>query len=143
MSKVVINDDKSQLDVIKIHDFLTHHSTWAKGISLATVATSIEHSICFGAYLNGEQVGFCRVITDQATFANLVDVIVWPEHRGKGISRLLMAAVLQHLSVQHVRRFTLATSNAHGLYQKFGFTALSKPDSFMEIYKPDIYSQTG
>lgn len=139
MSKVVINDDKSQLNVAKIHDFLTHHSSWAKGISLATVATSIEHSICFGAYLNAEQVGFCRIITDQATFANLVDVIVWPEHRGKGISRLLMAAVLQHLSVQHVRRFTLATSNAHGLYQKFGFTALSKPDSFMEIYKPDIY----
>lgn len=143
MSKVVINDDKSQLDVAKIHDFLTHHSSWAKGISLATVTTSIEHSICFGAYLNAEQVGFCRVITDQATFANLVDVIVWPEHRGKGISRLLMAAVLQHPSVQHVRRFTLATSNAHGLYQKFGFTALSRPDSFMEIYKPDIYSQTG
>ena len=143
MSKVVINNDKSKLNVAKIHDFLTHHSSWAKGISLATVATSIKHSICFGAYLNAEQVGFCRVITDQATFANLVDVIVWPEHRGKGISRLLMAAVLQHLSVQHVRRFTLATSNAHGLYQKFGFTALSKPDSFMEIYKPDIYSQTG
>ena len=143
MSKVVINDDKSQLDVAKIHDFLTHHSSWAKGISLATVTTSIEHSICFGAYLNAEQVGFCRVITDQATFANLVDVIVWPEHRGNGISRLLMAAVLQHPSVKHVRRFTLATSNAHGLYQKFGFTALSKPDSFMEIYKPDIYSQTG
>ncbi|MCD1600318.1 GNAT family N-acetyltransferase [Rheinheimera aquimaris] len=96
MSKVVINDDKSQLDVAKIHDFLTHHSSWAKGISLATVTTSIEHSICFGAYLNAEQVGFCRVITDQATFANLVDVIVWPEHRGNGISRLLMAAVLQH-----------------------------------------------
>ncbi|WP_273022032.1 GNAT family N-acetyltransferase [Rheinheimera sp.] len=143
MSKVVINDDKSQLDVAKIHDFLTHHSSWAKGISQATVTTSIEHSICFGAYLNAEQVGFCRVITDQATFANLVDVIVWPEHRGNGISRLLMAAVLQHPSVQHVRRFTLATSNAHGLYQKFGFTALSRPDSFMEIYKPDIYSQTG
>jgi N-acetylglutamate synthase-like GNAT family acetyltransferase len=143
MSKVVINDDKSQLDVAKIHDFLTYHSTWAKGISLATVTTSIEHSICFGAYLNAEQVGFCRVITDQATFANLVDVIVWPEHRGNGISSLLMAAVLQHPSVQQVRRFMLATSNAHGLYQKFGFTALSRPDSFMEIYKPDIYSQTG
>lgn len=143
MSKVVINDDKSQLNVAKIHDFLTHHSSWAKGISLATVTTSIEHSICFGAYLNAEQVGFCRVITDQATFANLVDVIVWPEHRGNGISSLLMAAVLQRPSVQQVRRFTLATSNAHGLYQKFGFTALSKPDSFMEIYKPDIYSQTG
>ncbi|WP_417705679.1 GNAT family N-acetyltransferase [Rheinheimera aquimaris] len=143
MTDIIINGDNSQLDVAKIHDFLTHHSTWAKGINLATVTTSIEHSICFGAYLNAEQVGFCRVITDQATFANLVDVIVWPEHRGKGISRLLMAAVLQHPSVQHVRRFTLATSNAHGLYQKFGFTALSKPDSFMEIYKPDIYSQTG
>lgn len=143
MTDIIINGDNSQLDVAKIHDFLTHHSTWAKGINLATVTTSIEHSICFGAYLNAEQVGFCRVITDQATFANLVDVIVWPEHRGKGISRLLMAAVLQHPSVKHVRRFTLATSNAHGLYQKFGFTALSKPDSFMEIYKPDIYSQTG
>lgn len=139
MQKIDITDDKSKLDVKKIHEFLTSESKWAKGISLETVAQSIENSICIGAYVEGVQVGFSRIITDHATFANLVDVIVWPEFRGKGISKKLMNAVLNHDSVKGVRRFTLATSDAHGLYEKFGFTALNKPNTFMEIYKPDIY----
>ena len=139
MQKVDISDDKSKLDVKKIHAFLTSESKWAKGISIDTVHQSIENSICIGAYVEGVQVGFSRIITDQATFANLVDVIVWPEFRGKGISKQLMDAVLSHGSVRNVRRFTLATSDAHGLYKKFGFTSLNKPNTFMEIYKPDIY----
>ena len=140
MSEITIRDDKSRLDIGKIHHFLSTQSTWAKGISLDTVRRSIEHSVCLGAYTTNQQVGFCRIITDQATFANLVDVIVWPTYRGQGIAAKLMAAVLQHPSVANVRRFTLATSNAHGLYAKYGFTALNKPDSFMEIYRPDIYA---
>lgn len=140
MTEIAISDDKSRLDIGKIHHFLSTQSTWAKGISLDIVRRSIAHSVCLGAYATNQQVGFCRIITDQATFANLVDVIVWPEYRGQGIAAKLMAAVLQHPGVADVRRFTLATSDAHGLYAKYGFTALNKPDSFMEIYRPDVYT---
>lgn len=140
MTEITISDDKSRLDIGKIHYFLSTQSTWAKGISLDIMRRSIEHSVCLGAYTTQQQVGFCRIITDQATFANLVDVLVWPEYRGKGIAAKLMDAVMQHPSVADVRRFTLATSDAHGLYAKYGFTALNKPDSFMEIYRPDVYA---
>ena len=139
MKLINISDDKTQLDIKKIHHFLTHQSASSVGISYEAVSRSIDHSVCIGAYINKVQVGFSRIITDHTTFANLVDVIVWPQFRGQGISKLLMEAVLDHKSVKDVRRFTLATTNAHGLYKKFGFSALSKPDSFMEIYKPDIY----
>ena len=140
MTEVVISDEKSHLDIGKIHHFLTTESSWAKDIPLDTVRRSIAHSVCLAAYIENQQVGFCRIITDPATFANLVDVIVWPEYRGHGIAAKLMAAVLQHTSVATVRRFTLATSDAHGLYAKYGFTALSKPETFMEIYRPDVYA---
>lgn len=140
MTEIAISEDKSRLDIGKIHHFLSIESTWAKGISLETVNRSIAHSVSIAAYADNQQVGFCRIITDQATFANLVDVIVWPEYRGLGIAAKLMTAVLQHPSVADVRRFTLATSDAHGLYAKFGFTALNKPDTFMQIYRPDVYA---
>jgi N-acetylglutamate synthase-like GNAT family acetyltransferase len=140
MQQITISDDKSRLDISKIHHFLSTESTWAKGIPLDIVRRSIDHSVCLGAYIENRQVGFCRIITDQATFANLVDVIVWPEYRAQGIAAKLMAAVLQHPGVAAVRRFTLATSNAHGLYAKYGFTALNKPETFMEIYRPDVYT---
>ncbi len=136
---IEINDDKQRLDVDKIHHFLDERSTWAQGISRALVETSIEHSVCLAAYSDEMQIAFCRIITDQATFANLVDVIVWPEYQGRGVAARLMQAVIEHPSVANVRRFTLATSNAHGLYEKFGFTELHKPETFMERYRPDIY----
>lgn len=139
MNKIIISDNKALLNIEKIHRFLTKQSTWAQGIDYQTVKNSIEHSVCIGAYLDGVQVGFCRVITDWSTFGNLVDVIVWPEFRGQGISKRLMQAVIGHDSVQGIRRLTLATSNAHGLYQQFGFTGLSKPETFMERYNPDVY----
>jgi N-acetylglutamate synthase-like GNAT family acetyltransferase len=142
MNKINISDDKALLEIHKIHQFLTTESTWAKGIDFQTVKVSIDNSICIGAYNDHMQVGYCRIITDHATFANLVDVIVWPEYRGLGISKLLMDAVLNHPSVKNIRRFTLATSNAHGLYAKFGFSQLSKPDTFMERYDPNIYLKT-
>ncbi|BAJ01159.1 GNAT family N-acetyltransferase [Shewanella violacea] len=139
MRPIELSDNKSYLDVRKIHLFLCNESTWAKNISYQLVCKSIENSICIGAYIDKNQIGFSRIITDHATFANLVDVIVWPKFRGQGVSKLLMEAVLNHESVKSVRRFTLATSNAHGLYDQFGFSSLSKPDAFMEIYKPNIY----
>jgi N-acetylglutamate synthase-like GNAT family acetyltransferase len=141
MNKITISDKKALLNIEKIHHFLTEQSTWAQGINYQTVKNSIEHSVCIGAYLDDVQVGFCRVITDWATFGNLVDVIVWPEFRGQGISKRLMQAVIDHDSVQGIRRLTLATSNAHGLYQQFGFTGLSQPDTFMQRYDPDVYKR--
>ena len=138
---IEFSQDKSRLDVSKVHSFLCDQSTWAKGISLETVQASIDNSLCFAAFKNGEQIAFCRVISDMATFANLVDVIVWPDYRGQGIAAALLEQVIEHPSLKQLRRFTLATSNAHGLYKKFGFTPLAKPETFMERYQDDIYNK--
>lgn len=139
MTELRITTDRAELDVPLIHRFLSQESAWAKGIPLATVRRSLEGSLCFGGFLGREQVAFARVISDYATFANLVDVFVLPAHRGKGYSKALMRAVLAHPDLQGLRRFTLATFDAHGLYRQFGFTEPANPQSFMERYFPDIY----
>lgn len=136
---IVISTNPDQLDLPLIHHFLANDSTWAKHIPLATVRRALQHSLCFGAYLTGCQIGFARVVTDYATFAYLMDVFVVPEQRGKGVSKALMQAVCEHPDLQGIRRFILASSNARGLYQQFGFMQLSKPEIFMEIHRPDIY----
>jgi GNAT superfamily N-acetyltransferase len=143
MDELRITTDRAALDVARIHRFLSQQSTWARGISRPLVERSLEGSLCFGGFLGRDQVAFARVISDYATFANLVDVFVIPEHRGKGFSKALMRAVIAHPDLQGLRRFTLATSDAHGLYRQFGFTALLKPDSFMVRYFPDIYASRG
>ncbi|MBS0265901.1 MAG: GNAT family N-acetyltransferase [Planctomycetes bacterium] len=132
MSKMLISTDKSLLNLEEIHRFLSTQSTWARGIPRETVERAIAHSLCFGGYLEGRQIAFARVISDLATFANLVDVFVLPEHRGRGYSTLLMDAIVAHPDLQGLRRFTLATSDAHGLYARYGFTAPSKPGTLME-----------
>ena len=137
-----INNDQSQLDIALIHRFLSEESAWAKGIPLEKVQQSIAHSLCFGGYENGQQIAFARVVSDFATFAYLMDVFVLKEHRGRGLSRQLVAAVKAHHQLQGLRRFMLASSDARGLYQKFGFQALGKPEIMMEINVPDIYQQT-
>lgn len=139
MDSFLVSTDKLALQVETIHDFLCNQSTWARGIPLATVERSIENSLCFGGYLEGRQIAFARVISDFATFANLVDVFVLPEFRGKGYSRRLLEVIFKHPDLQGLRRFTLATSSAHGLYAKFGFQSLAHPDSFMEKYDRTIY----
>lgn len=134
-----ISTDKSELDVALIHDFLATGSSWAQGIPVETVRKSIEHSLCFGGYLGGAQVAFARVISDFATFANLVDVFVLPAYRGRGYSKDVVEAVIAHPELQGLRRFTLATFDAHELYARYGFAAPSKPDTLMEIYRPGLY----
>jgi len=134
-----ITTDKSRLDIPLIHRFLAEQSTWAQGIPLATVRKAIEHSLCFGGFVDGRQIAFARVISDYSTFANLVDVFVLPEHRGRGHSKALMQAVLAHPELQGLRRFTLSTSTAHGLYAQFGFTPPLKPQTQMERFAPDVY----
>ncbi len=141
MDALQISTDQSLLDVPGIHNFLSRHSTWAKGIPLDVVARSIEHSLCFGGYLGHAQVAFARVISDFATFANLVDVFVLPQYRGRGYSKQLMRSVHVHPQLQGLRRFTLATADAHGLYAQFGFKPLSAPERYMERYDPDVYGR--
>ena len=135
-----ISTDPAELDVELVHRFLSEQTYWAKGIPLDLVRKAIANSLCFGGYVGGAQVAFARVISDYATFANLVDVFVLPEHRGKGYGKQLMAAVFAHPQLQGLRRFMLATSDAHGLYAQFGFTAPRFPDTLMERYVADIYS---
>lgn len=135
-----VTTDKAELDLPLIHRFLTESSGWAKGISLPLVQRSVQNSLCFGGFIGQNQVAFARVISDYATFANLVDVFVLPELRGKGYGKAIMAAVVEHPELQGLRRFTLATADAHGLYAQFGFTQLAKPHTFMERYDPNVYA---
>lgn len=133
-----ISTDRSRLDIGLIRDFLGS-TYWAQGIPQAVVEKSIEHSLCFGAFLGSSQVGFARVVTDFVTIAYVADVFVVPEHRGRGVSKLLLRTILAHPELQHMRRFLLATKDAHGLYAQFGFQPLPNPQDFMTIHKPRIY----
>lgn len=119
---IEISTDPSRLDVSLIHDFLSN-SYWATGRP-REVERSIKHSLCFGAYENGSQLAFARLVTDRSVFAYLADVFVVPDHRGRGISRLLLDAILAHPDLKDVRLFRLATRDAHGLYAKYGFKSM-------------------
>jgi GNAT superfamily N-acetyltransferase len=146
-TEYLISTESAWLDLELIHRFLSEHSYWARGIPRDVVARSIANSLCFGVYALGNdapnpprpQVGFARVATDRATFAYLADVFVLPEHRGHGLSKRLMEAVLAHPDLQGLRRWMLATADAHDLYRRYGFTALAKPDNFMQRHNPDVY----
>ncbi len=133
-----ISADPTRLDLDAIHAFLSR-SYWSPGVPRAVVARAIANSLCFGVYRDGAQVGFARVVTDQATFAYLADVYVLEAHRGQGLSHRLVDHVLAHPALQGLRRVLLATRDAHGLYAAHGFAPLAAPDRFMEIHRPDAY----
>lgn len=135
-----ISTDPSCVDIEAVHRFLTN-SYWAKDIPLETVRLSIENSLCFGIYHGKQQVGFARVISDRATFAYLADVFVLPAFRGRGLSRWLMECVMGHPDLEGLRRWMLATQDAHGLYAKFGFTAIKNAERWMESHRPDVYAK--
>jgi GNAT superfamily N-acetyltransferase len=135
-----ISTDPSRIDVETVHEFLTN-SYWAKGITVDTVQQSIENSLCFGVYYGEQQVGFARIITDRATFAYLADVFILPAYRGRGLSSWLMECIVGHPDLQGLRRWMLATKDAHGLYERFGFTAIRRPERWMEIHHADIYAK--
>lgn len=137
-----LSDDPALLDLDAIHAFLSR-SYWSPGIPRATVARAIANSLCFGVYLGTEQVGFARLVTDRATFAYLADVYVLEPHRGRGLSRALMELVMAHPEVQGLRRWLLATRDAHGLYRKFGFVDLANPAVFLTRHDPDVYQRGG
>ncbi|MRX27563.1 GNAT family N-acetyltransferase [Kangiella sp. HZ709] len=136
-----VDTDIDKLDIECIHQFLDKESTWANGISKPLVEKSIRNSINFGLYRDFHMVGYARVITDKATFANMVDVFVMREEQGKGLSHYLMQAIDAHPDLQNIRRFTLATWTAKFLYEKYGFTELNNPSSMMERYFPNIYQE--
>ncbi|MDM5312671.1 GNAT family N-acetyltransferase [Peribacillus frigoritolerans] len=134
-----ISTNKKYLDVDVIHDFLNHEAYWSKGITKETVIKSIENTtLCFGVYKGeignegGDQVGFARVITDLATHAYLCDVFILPDYRKLGLSKWLMDVITNHSELKEVRRFMLATNDAHSLYKKYGFNQIDKPELFMQ-----------
>ena len=134
----VISTDRERLDRPAIHAFL-RNSYWAKEIPREVVDRSIENALCFGVYEGSKQVGFARVISDLATFAYLGDVFIVESHRGRGLSKWLMEVIRGHPDLQGLRRWSLATRDAHSLYERFGFHRPANPDRLMEIVDMDIY----
>jgi GNAT superfamily N-acetyltransferase len=137
-----ISTDPQTLDLAMVHAFLSSQTPWARGMPLATLKRAIGHSLCFGGYLGETQVAFARVVSDYATFAYLVDVFVLPAYRRRGYADQLLGAVRAHPGLQGLRRFMLATNDAHGLYLRHGFAPPARPQNLMEIYVPDIYTAT-
>lgn len=140
-----ITENKDDMDIDAIHDYLSH-SYWAKDIPKSVVIKAIENSLCFAVLAvdisnNETQVGFARLITDSATFAYLADVYILEKHRGNGLSKQMMQRIIDHPQLQGLRRIMLVTKDAHGLYDQYGFTALTDKKMFMQLCTPDIYTQ--
>jgi GNAT superfamily N-acetyltransferase len=134
-----VSTDLARLDLAMVHNFLAN-SYWAAGIPFETVQRSVQHSICFGVYKAGTQVGFARVISDRATFAYVADVFILPDYRGQGLSKWLMECIMAHPDLQGLRRWALVTRDAHGLYRHFGFMELESPERWMERHDPEVYA---
>jgi GNAT superfamily N-acetyltransferase len=134
-----ISTDHTALDIDLIHRYLAQESYWAKGVPRSIVAKSIQHSLCFGVFQHHEQVGFARAITDYTTFAYLADVFIIPAHQGHGLGKWLIECIRAHPDLQHLRRWMLATADAHGLYTQYGFTPLPQPEMFMQCHIPHVY----
>jgi GNAT superfamily N-acetyltransferase len=138
--RYTIATDSSRFDVEMIHQFLTN-CYWAEGVPQEIVQRSIENAVCFGVFDGNKQVGFARVITDRATYAYIGDVFILESYRRQGLSKLLMKAIMEHPELQGLRRWSLVTNDAHGLYQQFGFRPLANPKRYMELVNPDVYKR--
>ncbi|CAN5469349.1 MAG: GNAT family N-acetyltransferase [Pyrinomonadaceae bacterium] len=134
-----ISNDKGRLQLELIQKFLSEDSYWAQDRTVDQTRRAIENSLCFGLYHQETQIGFARVITDFATFAYLGDVFVLEEFRGQGLSKWLMETIISHPDLQDLRRWILATRDAHKLYEKYGFHGLKFPDRWMEKPAPNAY----
>jgi GNAT superfamily N-acetyltransferase len=135
-----ISTDKSKLDINYIHQFLSR-SYWAESIPVETVQRSIDGSLCFGVYDGNQQIGFARVITDNATFGYLADVFVDENYRGKKLGIWLMETIMSRPELQGFRNWMLGTRDAHGLYEKFGFKPLEQPERIMRKNDPEVYKR--
>jgi GNAT superfamily N-acetyltransferase len=136
-----ISTDPARVDVALTHRFLSEEAYWSPGVPEDVVRRAIAGSMVFGAYKGSEQAGLTRVVSDRATFAWICDVFVLPEHRGHGLGKWLMECVVAHPELQGLRRWMLATRDAHGLYKQYGFTDLHDCSRFMERWDPEIYSR--
>jgi GNAT superfamily N-acetyltransferase len=137
----IVSTDKSKLDAQAIQDFLANESYWAQNIPVSVVKKTLEGSLCFGVYHEDKQIGFARVVTDKVAFAYLADVYILVPHRGKGLSKFLMRTIMAHPDLQGLRRWMLATTDAHQLYRQFGFTDITNPEKFMQIHNPGVYTK--
>ena|SRR5688500_4859046 len=133
-----ISTNNEQLDLAIIHTFISNQSYWGRGRRADTVQRALDHSLNFGVFENKRQIGFARVVTDFATFAWVADVFILEEHRGKGLAKWLMEAILSHPDLQGFRRWVLATKDAHELYRRFGFKELRRPERWMERPDPQM-----
>lgn len=140
-----ISTNKTFLQINRIHQFLSTQAYWCIDIPKSIVQKAIDESLCFGLYLeeggSKSQIGFARIVTDRATFAWICDVYVENSYRGKGLSKWLMECILSHADLQKLRRICLATKDAHGLYQKYGFKVTETPGNWMEIKDNDLYKK--
>jgi GNAT superfamily N-acetyltransferase len=142
MNTFFISTDKEKLDIEMIHQFLSEEAYWCKNIPLHVVEKSIQHSMCFGVYTKTQQVGFARVITDNATFAYLCDVFILPGYRGNQLSKMLMDTIMKHPQLQGLRRWMLGTADAHGLYLQFGWSPIADAKRWMEVHNKNVYTQS-
>jgi predicted GNAT family N-acyltransferase len=128
--EIIISTDKNKLDISLIHEFLTK-SYWAKGRTIDQVKISIENSLCWAMYLNDEQIGFARVLTDGAIVAYSMDVFITEKDRGKSYSKMLLNEIFDHKDLQLVDKWILATKDAYDLYKQFGFKEIENPERLM------------
>lgn len=142
MPTIEITTDPARIDRDALHRFLCDDAYWSKGIPRETMERSLENSLCFTVLDAGAMVGFARVVTDKAVFAYLADVYVAPARRGEGLSRRLMEAIVAHPDLQGLRRFMLATRDAHGLYAQFGFVPADGSPTLMQRLDPDVYARS-
>lgn len=130
-----------EMDVDAVHAYLSGESYWARGIPRQVVARAIQHSLCVGVFDGAAQVAFARAVTDRATYAYLADVYVLEGYRGRGLGKWIMETLVTHPNLQGLRRWSLMTKDAHGLYAQFGFTPLAQPDRSMERTDPGVYAR--
>ena len=135
----LITTDKSKLDLKVIHNFLTNESYWSQNIPFEIVKAATENSLNFGLFFKEKQIGYARIVSDFATTAYLADVFVLKEFRGQGLSKWLMEIIMNHPDLQGLRRWILATKDAHGLYKQFGWKPMAAPERWMEKHNQDVY----
>jgi GNAT superfamily N-acetyltransferase len=133
-----ISTDNHRLNIPLIHDFISNQSYWGQGRKIEIVQLALNNSLNFGLYKNGEQIGFARVVTDYCTFAWLADVFITEGFRGEGLSKWLMEVIMNHPRLMNMRRWVLATKDAHGLYEQFGFGRMAQPERWMERFNDNV-----
>lgn len=134
-----ISTEKDRLDLNAIHHFLSTQAYWSLNIPFRRVEEAAAHSLNFGVYLKEQQIGYARVISDLASIAYLGDVYILPDFRGQGLSKWLMKTIMEYPELQGLRRWILATADAHGLYKQFGWVPVAYPDRWMEVHNPEVY----